>query len=80
MLLLAEGTERGEQVLDSKAHPCADKEMAIGRYYFGKQDWLAAMNRFKTVIAQCPGSSDAGEASAHLNEIFLRLGLTSEAK
>jgi hypothetical protein len=79
MLLLAEDTERGEQVLDSKAQRC-NKEMAMGRYYFGKQDWFPAMNRFKIVMAQCPGSSDAGEALARLNEIFLRLGLTSEAK
>ena len=28
----------------------ASKEMYIGRYYFEKKKWIAAINRFRTVV------------------------------
>jgi outer membrane protein assembly factor BamD len=58
----------------------AAKEMAIGRYYLNRGNYLAAMNRFKRVIARYQTTSDAPEALERLVECDLALGLTSEAK
>ena len=58
----------------------AAKEMAIGRYYLHRGDYLAAMNRFKGVIARYQTTSDVPEALERLVECDLALGLTSEAK
>ena len=58
----------------------AGKEMAIGRYYLNRGDYLAATNRFKHVIADYQTTSDVPEALERLVECDLALGLTGEAK
>ena len=58
----------------------AAKEMYIGRYYFERKKWIAAINRFKYVIDVYETTIYVQEALHRLVEIYYILGLESEAK
>lgn len=58
----------------------AGKEMAIGRYYLDREEHLAAINRFKTVIEQFQTTTHVPEALHRLVESYLALGITQEAQ
>ena len=58
----------------------ASKEMYIGRYYFEKKKWIAAINRFKTVVDDYETTIYAEEALHRLVEIHFMIGLKDEAK
>jgi outer membrane protein assembly factor BamD len=58
----------------------ASKEMYIGRYYFDKKKWIAAINRFKTVVEEFETTIYAEEALHRLVEVYYIIGLKDEAK
>jgi outer membrane protein assembly factor BamD len=58
----------------------AGKDMAIGRFYLKRDQYLAAMNRFKRVITHYQTTTDVPEALERLVECDLALGLNAEAK
>ena len=58
----------------------ASKEMYIGRYYFEKKKWIAAINRFKTVVNKYETTIYAEEALHRLVEVHYIIGLKGEAK
>ena len=58
----------------------ASKEMYIGRYYFKKKKWIAAINRFKTVVDDFETTIYAEEALHRLVEVHYTIGLKEEAK
>ena len=58
----------------------ASKEMYIGRYYFSRQKWIPAINRFKVVIENYDTTIYVEEALHRLVEIYFMLGLTEESK
>jgi len=58
----------------------AGKEMSVGRYYQDRQEYLAAINRFKSVIDKYQTTTHVPEALARLTECYLALGLEGEAK
>ncbi|OJX71759.1 outer membrane protein assembly factor BamD [Magnetospirillum sp. 64-120] len=58
----------------------AGKEMNIGRYYQQRDQWLAALNRYKVVVEQFQTTSHVPEALHRMVEIYLTLGLDDEAK
>ncbi|MDG4719853.1 MULTISPECIES: outer membrane protein assembly factor BamD [Thalassospira] len=58
----------------------AGKEMNVGRYYQDRQEFLAAINRFKSVIEKYQTTTHVPEALARLTECYLALGLEGEAK
>ena len=58
----------------------ASKEMYIGRYYFDKKKWIAAINRFRTVVDEYDTTIYAEEALHRLVEIYYRIGLVEEAE
>ena len=58
----------------------AAKEMYVGRYYFDRKKWIAAINRFKYVIDDYETTIYVQEALHRLVEIYYILGLESEAK
>jgi len=58
----------------------AGKEMQIGRYYLERREYLAAVNRFKTVVSEFQDTRHVEEALERLTEANLALGLTSEAQ
>ena len=58
----------------------AAKEMYIGRYYFDKKKWIAAINRFRTVIDNFDQTIYVEEALHRLVEIYYIIGLKDEAQ
>jgi len=58
----------------------AGKEMEVGRYYLERKNYLAAINRFKTVIKDYQTSTQTPEALYRLVEAYLALGVRSEAQ
>jgi outer membrane protein assembly factor BamD len=58
----------------------AGKEMDVGRYYLGKQAYLAAVNRFKNVIDGFQTTSHAPEALHRMVECYLALGILDQAQ
>jgi len=58
----------------------AGKEMEIGRYYQRSGNWLAATQRFRTVVDKYQTTSHAPEALERLVESYLSLGIPAEAQ
>jgi outer membrane protein assembly factor BamD len=58
----------------------AGKEMAVGRYYLNKGDYVGAINRFRTVVEQYQKTSQIAEALERLTEAYYALGVYNEAK
>ena len=58
----------------------ASKEMYLGRHYTKKGKWIAAINRFKTVIENYNQTIFVDEALHRLVEINYKLGLTKESE
>ena len=58
----------------------AAKEIYIGRYYFDKKKWIAAINRFRTVTDDYDTTIYVEEALHRLVEIYYIIGLEEESK
>lgn len=58
----------------------AGKEMEVGRYYMKRQNYAAAINRFKTVLSQYQTTAHVEEALARLTESYMAIGIASEAQ
>lgn len=66
--------------LDLARDHLAAKDMSIGRWYQSQGNYIAAVNRFKTVIDKYQITSHAAEALERLTECYLELGMIDEAK
>ncbi|MDW3119223.1 outer membrane protein assembly factor BamD [Roseovarius pacificus] len=58
----------------------ASKEMEIGRYYLRRDNFTAAINRFRVVVEDFQTTTHTPEALHRLVESYLSLGLTNEAR
>ena len=58
----------------------AGKEMDIGRYYLKQNQHLAAIGRFKNVVADYETTSQTEEALHRLVESYVSIGVIQEAK
>ncbi len=58
----------------------AGQEMEIARFYQRHGDYLAAINRYRTVITQFQTTTHVPEALHRLVECYLALGVTREAQ
>ena len=58
----------------------AGREMNVGRWYLEKNNYIAAVNRFREVIAKYQSTRHTEEALYRLVEAYLRLGLPNEAQ
>lgn len=58
----------------------AGKEMEIGRFYLKRNDYIAAINRFRVVITQYQQTNHIEEALARLVECYYALGIVKEAQ
>src|SRR6185312_2718973 len=58
----------------------AGKEMDIGRYYLQQRNYIAAINRFKTVVTQYQTTRHVEEALERLTEAYMSIGQVSEAQ
>jgi outer membrane protein assembly factor BamD len=66
--------------LDLTRDHLAAKEMDIGRWYEGQGNYIAAINRYKTVIDRFQTTSHVPEGLERLVECYLELGLRPEAQ
>ena len=57
----------------------AGKEMMVGRYYQKDDRYMAAINRFRTVIENYQTTSQTPEALYRITESYLALGIEDEA-
>lgn len=57
----------------------AGKEMAVGRYYLQQKEYLAAMNRFQSVLKEYPKTDQVDEAYYRMVVCYLSLGMKAEA-
>ncbi|MDZ7709921.1 MAG: outer membrane protein assembly factor BamD [Roseovarius sp.] len=58
----------------------ASKEMEIGRYYLKRDNFAAAINRFRVVVEDFQTTTHTAEALHRLVESYLSLGLVNEAR
>lgn len=58
----------------------AGKEMDIGRFYMKRNQYLAAINRFRAVVEKYQTTDQVPEALERLTEAYLAIGLTEEAQ
>jgi outer membrane protein assembly factor BamD len=58
----------------------AGKDMEIGRWYENRLQYLAAINRFRSVVEKYQTTSHVPEALERLTECYLALGVTDEAQ
>ena len=54
--------------------------MEIGRYYLNQKHYLAAINRFRTVVDKYETTTHVPEALHRLTEAYLALGIPGEAR
>ena len=57
----------------------AGKEMAVGRYYQEREDYIAAMNRFQSVLKDYPSSNQTEEALYRLAVCYRAQGMVHQA-
>jgi outer membrane protein assembly factor BamD len=58
----------------------AGKEMQIGRYYLERKEYLAAIQRFRTVVEQYSNTNQVEEALSRLTETYFAMGIVEEAQ
>jgi outer membrane protein assembly factor BamD len=58
----------------------AASEMEVGRYYLKSKNYVAAINRFKTVVTEYQTTPQVEEALMRLTECYMALGIKNEAQ
>ncbi|WP_138379393.1 outer membrane protein assembly factor BamD [Luteithermobacter gelatinilyticus] len=58
----------------------AGKEMEVGRFYQKTGEFMAAINRYKTVVEKYQTTSHVPEALHRMVEVYLSLGIIPEAQ
>ena len=58
----------------------AGKEMSVGRFYLNRRNYVAAINRFREVLAKYQTTRHTEEALERLTEAYLALGINNEAQ
>lgn len=58
----------------------AAAEMEVGRYYLNRHNYVAAINRFKTVVKDYQTTAHVEEALMRLTESYMALGIVNEAQ
>lgn len=58
----------------------AASEMNVGRYYMKRQNFLASINRFRTVVTDYQTTAHIEEALMRLTEAYMALGIKGEAQ
>jgi outer membrane protein assembly factor BamD len=86
MTKVVKGYPKSEYVEDAQAKirfardQLAGKEMQVGRYYLERKEYLAAIQRFRTVVEQYSNTNQVEEALARLTETYYAMGIVQEAQ
>jgi len=69
---------------DNRIRICEDSlaaaEMEVARYYMNKRNYVAAINRFRTVATDYQTTAHVEEALMRLTEAYMALGIKHEAQ
>jgi len=79
-LPLRDDVEIAQKSSDEIADPNADKTMIVARYYISRGEYTAALNRLKALLTRFQTSRHVDEALARLTDVYLKLGIASEAQ
>jgi outer membrane protein assembly factor BamD len=66
--------------IDMTKDHLAGKELAVGRYYERRHEYVAAINRFRNVVVNYQTTSHVPEALHRLTEAYLAMGVKQEAQ
>lgn len=69
-----------ELKIDLARDHLAGKHMEIGRYYLNRGEYLAAINRFRTVVEDYQTTTHVPEALHRLVESYMSIGVMTEAQ
>lgn len=69
-----------ELKLDLARDHLAGKQMEIGRFYLSRNEYVAAINRFRVVIEDYQTTTHVPEALHRLTEAYMALGVYDEAR
>ena len=69
-----------ELKIDLARDHLAGKHMEIGRYYLNRGEYLAAINRFRTVVEDYQTTTHVPEALHRLVESYISIGVVTEAQ
>jgi len=76
----SEYAEDARRKIQATRDQLAGKEMEVGRYYLERNDNLAAINRFRSVVEDYQQTRHVEEALFRLTESYYAMGLTQEAQ
>ena len=76
----SEYADQARQRVQVARDQLAGKEMEIGRFYLKDRNFIAAVNRFKTVIIQYQTTRHVEEALARVAELYMAMGIVGEAQ
>ena len=76
----SEYTEESKRRIKLARDTLAASEMNVGRYWQKKGNYLAAVNRFKTVVSDYQQTAHVEEALMRLTECYMALGIVNEAQ
>jgi outer membrane protein assembly factor BamD len=75
-----EYAESAKKKIEVARDQLAGKEMAIGRFYLERRNFIGAINRFKAVVTQYQTTRHVEEALMRLTECYMALGIVNEAQ
>jgi outer membrane protein assembly factor BamD len=70
----------GKKKLDMAKDQLAGKEMETGRFYLNRNNYIAAINRFRVVVTDYQTTRHVEEALERLTEAYYALGVVNEAQ
>jgi len=76
----SEYSEEAKRRMKLARDTLAAAEMNVGRYWQKKGNYLAAVNRFKTVVSEYQQTTHVEEALMRLTECYMALGIVNEAQ
>jgi outer membrane protein assembly factor BamD len=76
----SEYSEEAKRRMKLARDTLAASEMNVGRYWQKKGNYLAAVNRFKTVVSDYQQTAHVEEALMRLTECYMALGIVNEAQ
>ena len=76
----SEYSEEAKRRMKLARDTLAASEMSVGRYWQKKGNYLAAVNRFKTVVSDYQQTTHVEEALMRLTECYMALGIVNEAQ
>lgn len=76
----SEYAQKAENRIRVAEDTLAASEMEVGRYYLKRSNYVAAINRFKTVASEYQTTAHVEEALMRLVESYLALGIKQEAQ